>query len=219
MATFAERFPLLLSALLLFSTGWGACADSDTDMSELAESSENEVSVKVVENSDTLFVSEEGGYSILFSGGKNIAEQAVPVQTKFGPISMNMVLADRGDYAMMAAYSDYPESNTESRNDREILDSARAGAVRNVNGTLVKERDYEFQGHSAKEFYVKGAKQGRDIYVRCNIILMGTRLYQVLYLSMDEADLNSGVANDYIASFKINGGAKEVEEEGAGEGM
>ncbi|MCB0713162.1 MAG: hypothetical protein KDD67_12600 [Ignavibacteriae bacterium] len=216
MAKFAERFPLLLIALLLFSAGWGGCADSDTDGSEFAEGSESGVSEEVVENSDTLFVSKEGEYSIQFSGGKSIAEQAVPVQTELGAINMNMVLADRGDYAMMAAYSDYPKAIIGLRKDREILDSARGGAVRNVNGTLVKERDYEFQGYPAKEFYVKGVQQGKDIYVRCNITLVGARLYQILYLSMDEADLNSAVANDYIASFKINGEAKE--EEGTGEG-
>lgn len=214
MAKLTERLPFFILSLLVLSFSLSACGNSDADTSELGDSVQDETSRGEVENTDTLFTSTVGRYSVQFSGGKSIVEQAVPIQTELGSINMNMVLADRGDYAMMAAYSDYPDEISGLRKDREILDSARGGAVRNVNGTLVSERDYEFQGHPAKEFYVKGEEQGKSIYVRCNVILVKARLYQVLYLSVNEDDLDGEIANNYIKSFKID---EEAADEGGKE--
>ena len=209
----------LLFSLLVFSPFWTACAEKDS--SDAADETAGETGdTGETESRDSLYVSDEGRFRITFPDGGSLMERTVPVPTVAGQIDMHMTLADKGDYAFMTAYSDYPDSLLAAKDARSLLNDSRDGAVANVNGTRIeeKERDYEFQGYPAKEFFVRGEQEGRKIFKRANLILAGTRLYQVLYMAFDEADLESEQAEAFISSFNITAETTGDGEEGSGEG-
>ena len=181
----------------------GACSNGDDSASDDDVADELNVDLSQDMIPSVQYVSDSGNFSLMFPGGSTPQEQTVPIPTDIGAIDMNMVLVDADDHALMAAYSDYPEELLEQKDTRALLNDSRDGAVRNVNGELRKERDYEFQGYPAKEFYVKGTQGGAGMYIRANIILANSRLYQVLFMAFDSTALDSKEAEEYISSFKI----------------
>ena len=51
---------------------------------------------------------------------------------------------------------------------------------------------------------MRGQQEGQDLYIRAWITMANERFYQVLYLTVDEASLDSQAADDYVASFRID---------------
>ena len=155
----------------------------------------NDVNVEVETDTDQAaeaeeFVSTEGRFSVTFPNGESApSEQVVPVPTDIGNIDMHMYLVDAQTEAYMAAYADYPAELVSGGDPQLMLDMGRDGAIRNVNGELLKENDFTLQGFPAKEFYARGQQEGQDVYMRANIVMANERLYQVLSLAFDEASL------------------------------
>jgi len=215
----------LLLFLLLIVFPLAACDEEGGD-----EDPNVDLNVEVEDDNDgggEEFTSSEGRFSVTFPNGEAAPqEQVVPVPTEIGNIDMHMFLVDAGTEAYMAAYADYPAELVAGGDPQTMLDMGRDGAISNVNGELLKENDFKLQGYPAKEFYARGEQGGQDVYMRANIIMADERLYQVLYLTFDEAELDSQAADDYVASFRIDagaaGGTAETdveEEEGATEGV
>ena len=152
------------------------------------------------------FTSAEGRFTITYPAGSATPQmETVPVPTEIGNINMNMFLVDADTMAYMTAYADYPDSLISMSEPQMMLDMGRDGAITNVNGELLREKDHTVQGYPAKEFYARGEQGGQDVYMRANIIMAKERLYQVLYLAFTEDQLDSREADDYIASFRIDG--------------
>ena len=109
------------------------------------------VAVLFVVNSNSVFAQSDNvvkyetkEYKIIFPGEpKRITQN---LQSEFGPLFMTMVMyepaANNDNYIYMIAETDYPDSSIHS-DKTEILDKyfreAIAGAVKNVNGELIKE--------------------------------------------------------------------------------
>lgn len=197
----------LLAGFPLMITGCGEGGEKDLEIEGTdAATSENDV---VVEATSGPFTSAEGGFSITYPGNSAAPDkQTVPVPTEIGNIDMNMYLVDAGDKAFMTAYADYPDKLIAESDPQTMLDMGRDGAITNVNGKLLREKDHKVQGFPAKEFYARGKQGDQDVFMRANIIMANARLYQVLYLGFTEDALDSQEADDYMASFKIEGDAK-----------
>lgn len=200
---------ILFALLLMTGLGLSACSEETeegtTDDVEAVEDAADATDATDAPAAGDAFVSEEGGFSIAFPADVDVPTmQTVPVPTEIGNIDMNMYLVDAGTKAYMTAFADYPDALMAAVSDKKVLlDEGRDGALRNIGGTLISERDYDRQGYQAKEFYGKGMQGGQEIFVRANILMAGSRLYQVLYLSFDQDELDSQEADDYVNSFTI----------------
>ncbi len=197
---------LLLALLLAGSLTFVACTESTTEEGAEDDTATEQTDEQTNDATDGQFVSEMGRFSVTFPGDVADPEmQSVPVPTDVGNIDMNMYLVDQTDYAYMTAFADYPAALVDAVDDTKmLLDMGRDGALANVSGTLISERDYEKQGYPAKEFYGKGMQGDQEIFIRANIMMVNERLYQVLYLSFDQDDLDSKSADDYVASFSFD---------------
>lgn len=203
----------LLLFLLLVVSPLAAC-----DEEKAGEDPNVDLNVEVEEDAGDgdagEFTSNEGRFSVTFPNGEAAPqEQVVPVPTEIGNIDMHMFLVDAGTEAYMAAYADYPAELVAGGDPQTMLDMGRDGAISNVNGELLKENDFKLQGYPAKEFYARGEQGGQEVFMRANIIMADERLYQVLYLTFDEAELDSQAADDYVASFRIDEDAADDAEE------
>ena len=193
---------LTLLALLSVPLFTG-CAEESAEVADEVENVTDETA-STTEESGGAFVSEEGRFSIVYPGDYPAPnKQVVPVPTEIGNIDMNMYLIDGGEKAFMTAFADYPAELVEDGDPQLMLDMGRDGAISNVSGELLREKDHKVQGHPAKEFYARGVQGGQDVFMRANIIMANERLYQVLYLGFTEDVLDSDEAANYMASFKI----------------
>ncbi len=202
----------LLAGFPLMTIGCDEGADEEmTEEGTEATTSENDVAVS---GTSGPFTSAEGGFTITYPGNSAAPQkQTVPVPTEIGNIDMNMFLVDAGEKAYMTAYADYPETLIEESDPQTMLNMGRDGAITNVNGELLREKDHKVQGFPAKEFYARGKQGEQDVFMRANIIMADARLYQVLYLGFTEDALDSKEADDYMASFRIDGDTKSEEME------
>jgi hypothetical protein len=101
-------------------------------------------SSSVFAQSDNVVKYETKEYKIIFPGQPKRITQDVP--SVFGPLFMTIAMfepsANNDNYIYMIAETDYPDSSIHS-DKTEILDKyfreAIEGAVKNVNGELIKE--------------------------------------------------------------------------------
>ena len=201
---------LTLLALLSVPLFTG-CESESADVADEVETATDE-NTSATEAGSDVFVSDEGRFSIVYPGDYSApTKQVVPVPTEIGNIDMNMYLIDGGDKAFMTAFADYPAELVEDGDPQLMLDMGRDGAIGNVNGELLREKDHEVQGHPAKEFSARGLQDGQDVFMRANIIMANERLYQVLYLGFTEDVLDSDEAAAYMASFKITDASADGE--------
>lgn len=154
-----------------------------------------------------------GRYSVdLPAGFGAVKEQQQPVQTQVGSVVMNMQLAqtDDGNNAVMTAYCDYPEvifnSLTVNREAaiNAMFDSARAGGLRTVQrSNLISETKIELHGLPGRSIVFSGLSQGKKIYGRFDYYIDVPRLYQIGYVTMDSASVESKPIRVMFSSFTV----------------
>ena len=133
---------------------------------------------------DSLFVSEEGKFSVDFLGATP-GFSSTNVDTDVGSIVLNMYMYEKGeDQAFMVAYCDYPpEMVDESDGAIGLLEGAKNGALGNLNiESPETENDIELDGHQGMSF---SANNG-EFFVTYEIYLVGNRLYQIAILRLGE---------------------------------
>src|SRR4030042_4579780 len=127
------------------------------------------------------FSSANGKFSVMMPGEPQ--EQHETVKTAVGPVDLYMHILDVGTSAYIVGYSDYPEDLIKNSEVNILLEGARNGAISNIRGTLVNEKDISIAGNPGKEFNFsvphrpelpnKGIGKSR-------IFLVGNRLYQCM---------------------------------------
>jgi hypothetical protein len=96
---------------------------------------------------------------------------------------------------------DYPKEMFENADIKKMLDGARDGAVRNVNGILEDEKVLDFHGNPGREAEIKIPEKAT---VKVRIILIGNRLYQVMVVSESKTELDKNCP-EFFDSFKVDG--------------
>lgn len=74
-------------------------------------------------------------------------------------------------------------------------------------GSLLSETDVTFGGHPGKEFFVKMDDKG---FMRMQMYLVNTRMYGLTLASLQEADLKSEGANEFLTSFAFPQGVPPI---------
>jgi len=122
--------------------------------------------------------SQDGRFAIMMPDFPEYGVQ--DVLTPVGALQVHIFSVSVDDSVFMAAYNDYPEFIVSSSDAGKMLDGARDGAVSNVNGKLLSERQIRLQGHPGRELWIEADVEGQEGLARARIYLVGRRLYQVL---------------------------------------
>ena len=155
---------------------------------------------------DSLFVSEEGEFTIDFFG-ITPTFSSTKVETDIGPVVLNMYMYEKGeDQAFMVAYCDYPpEMIDESQGAEELLIGAKNGALGNLNIEGAEtEKEIEINGHMGLSF---SANNG-EFFVTYEIYMVGNRLYQIAILRLGEYASKKD-KKTFIKSFRLTSEEKE----------
>lgn len=126
-------------------------------------------------------------------------EQNNTVKTAIGPIEVHMFVCEPDpSTAYIVGYSDYPEAMMKKADTEKVLDGARDGAVKNVNGKLDWEKKVTIDGHSGRDFALSTERfKGRD-----RIYLVNDRLYQVMLVGTKDF-ITSKDGEKFLDSFKL----------------
>lgn len=111
------------------------------------------------------------------------------VETEAGTLSFNTYTVESGGEVFIVGYNDFPEEMREV-DPAELLENAKAGAVRNVNGRITGEREITIGGHPGREFVGDGVspegegaqKRDGEATFTARIYWVSPRLYQVLHV-------------------------------------
>jgi hypothetical protein len=125
------------------------------------------------------FESEDGRFSILFPGKPE--EQTESVSTVIGTIETEFFMVEQRDMAYSLNYADYPAEVVTASDVGMMLDGARMGAVANVNGELLDEKEITLDGYPGREIKVEVEED--DIIVRACFYLAENRLYAIQAIS------------------------------------
>lgn len=100
----------------------------------------------------------------------------------------------------MIAYLDYPASVFESgRTLPQLLEAASAGAVKNIEGHLEQQKHSTLQGYPR----VTNTGAGKGIHFRSAIVMVRPRMYMLIFISADKAELTHSDAQKCFESFGI----------------
>lgn len=147
------------------------------------------------------FSSEAGEFSI--STPAPFEETQQSVDTPVGTVEIVTFTAETEQSAYVVAYTDYPPEIVEQSNPQELLDSSRDGAVTNIGGTLVREKEIDLKGNPGRSLLINAnTDEGDATMVRSDIYLVGNRLYQVLVVA-PEPIMREGSADRFLQSFNL----------------
>jgi len=150
------------------------------------------------------YTSEEGGFRVAFpSGFPDPNVDSKDVETKIGTIQMKTFLTEQPNAACMVAYSDYPAESFEGASTQALLDSARNGALSNVGGKLIKQRNITINGYPGRSIYFRGKSGSSTVFGRFDYYLVQPRLYQVGYMTLRQKDIDAKKVKAYFSSFGL----------------
>lgn len=144
------------------------------------------------------FESESGRFSVLFPGAPD--EQVESVQTAIGVIETQFFMVTQRDLAYSVNLADYPPEMIAAGDTQQMLDGARDGAVSNVNGELLEEKELTLGGYPGRELKVRVEEEG--IVVRARIYLVNERLYVIQAMSKERLASSEDI-DKFLDSFEL----------------
>lgn len=144
------------------------------------------------------FTSKEGKFKIEFPAQPTESKQNVP--SPIGQLTANLFTAEipQSMSVYVVAYTDYP-ANLVKKSDDAVLDGARDGCVKNVQGKLLSEKKLTLDKYPGREIAVELPGQAR---YRARIYIVNLRLYQVITVG-SEAFVKSKDADKFLDSFQL----------------
>ncbi len=127
----------------------------------------------------------------------------MPLETAVGKLDMKVFTATKGQGSVfMTAYIDYPENAFEAGTEK-MLDGAREGALKNLNGKVDRQESVTLDGNPGRSMTFTGKTGGMDVYGRVDYYIVKPRLYQILFLSQDKAMVEDASITTAFGTFKI----------------
>ncbi len=143
------------------------------------------------------FEPDDGAFSILFPGKPE--EQTESVSTAIGDIETQFFIAEQKDRAYSVNYADYPREIIIVSDAEAMLDGAGMGAVSNVDGELLDEKEITLDGYPGREIEIEVKED--DIIVRARFYLVENRLYVVQAVSKSKASAPD--IDKFLDSFQL----------------
>ena len=144
----------------------------------------------------------EDGITIEMPGKPNKQSQDIP--TASGKATGQMLTLDKGSEAYILAYHDFPAAVANLNIDPKVLlKGASEGAVNNIDGKVVSQRDITVGGNPGTEIVGSGTKEGKDVEFTIRMYWAKPRLIQTLYLA-EKGKTNKTNAAKFLDSLKIS---------------
>jgi len=144
----------------------------------------------------------EDGITIEMPGKPNKQSQDIP--TGNSKATGQMFTLDKGSEAYILAYHEFPSSVTNLNIDPKVLlKGASDGAVNNIDGKVVSQRDITNGSYPGTEIVGSGSKEGKDIEFTIRLYWAKPRLVQTLYLA-EKGKSNQTNATKFLDSLKIS---------------
>lgn len=216
-----KRFTLSLALLVIGFASLNPCVKAQTVPNSIALNKEikpnlNPVQApirvnkvyKVAEQPKTAvtsnwyaYTSQDGKYTVLFPTKPK--EETQSQNTESGKINSVTAIYEnqQQNIAYLAGNITY-NTKVSAGESETVLDSARDGALKNTNATLINENKITLNGHSGREFFAYISKE--NFYLRSKIFLdtNTSTLYTVLVVS-EKADINSQETTAFLDSLAI----------------
>lgn len=143
------------------------------------------------------YSSDSGRFRVLMPDDDD--DENTTLATVVGPVRVETVRGDIGrSLNLSVSYSDFPDAFS-SVSKVKLYDGLRE-ALKGVDGTIENEKDYTpgRDGPLGREFTVTGGKNK----IRCRVVLVGTRLYQIM--AVGERDfVDSQTVAEFFDSFEL----------------
>jgi hypothetical protein len=148
-------------------------------------------------------------FSVTLPDGFGSAQQQKQtVDSPSGPINVVTYIAKADDgSAVILGYSEFSGKITDPA---ATLSSGRDSLLQSLGATAKNERDVEVSGHPARTFNYS-ATQPRTVFGRTDLVVVGPRMYQLIYLGFTQEALQKADVQGMFTSFKV----QEIETEQA----
>ena len=144
----------------------------------------------------------ESGITVEMPGKPTKQSQDIP--TASGKATGQMLTLDKGAEAYILAYHDFPAAVANLNIDpKTLLKGASEGAVNNIDGKVISQRDVTVGGNPGTEIIGEGSKDGKDVEFTIRMYWAKPRLIQTLYLS-EKGKGNKSNATKFLDSLKIS---------------
>lgn len=131
-------------------------------------------------------------------------QQKQTVQSPSGPISVVTYISKANDgSAVILGYSEFSGVITDAP---ATLASGRDSLLKSLGATANSERAVEVSGHPARTFNYS-ATSPRTIFGRTDLVVVGPRMYQLIYLGFTQDGLQKADVQSMFSTFKV----KDVE--------
>jgi hypothetical protein len=135
----------------------------------------------------------DAGYRIEFPGTPTVTTRQAD------PITITLATLSRGSAAFISSHSAMP-AGSDLGDPQKLLDGARDGGVRNVNGTLRDEQHLSVSGAPARRLVIDVPQRG--LVVLMVAALRGIMLYQALHVGPPGTE-DSADARHFVESLSL----------------
>ncbi len=121
-----------------------------------------------------------------------------------GKIDMTMWLGARsGTEQVVVSVNKYPAAVFDNQSTKTLLDSVRAGGLKNLGAKLLRETDFKHNGVPARDVRFSFRRAGMSGYGRQHLVLSRPNLYQVVYVSTSRAKVDAPAIKAMFDSLKL----------------
>jgi hypothetical protein len=142
---------------------------------------------------------DEAAFKAEMPGAAAKSNQTVP--TAAGPITVNLWTLDQKTEGYIVGYSEYPEAVFNARNPKQLLDSARDGAIANVKGKVTDERDITQGSFQGRE--ITGNSPDQNVAFTARVFLAKPRMYMLVFSQLGKDKTISDDGKKFLDSFQI----------------
>ena len=145
------------------------------------------------------YVAPDGTFSIELPGKPTVETTQAPVEGG-GNITFHLVNAGSGgSRAYSCAYVELEDASQKSPD--QVLESARDGSLRKVQGTLVTQNQLMVQGFPGLQYQAHGRANS---LMDSRMVLVGKRLYMIMAVAADGEKAEPETVQRMFNSFRIN---------------
>lgn len=156
------------------------------------------------------YAAPDGSFTVLLPKQPQVSSQTVT--TAAGDIAISMYSVEEDNTTVLVGVNGFPQSiidqiaSGDETVIKSMLDGGRNGAVSNVNGTFLNERDLTVNGFPSREFTftIDGANSpnGASLLGTARIILTSDSLFQLITIErQDQAD--EAMVQKFFDSFQL----------------
>lgn len=147
------------------------------------------------------FASERWDFTAEFPAAP--ASEVISLPTAAGALEMHMFASELGGWAYMISVLDGPEGKPVAPG--KVLDGARDGAVANIRGKLLAEKQLTHAGLPARRIEIVATPPEGEQRLVGLLVLHERRLYQALVVAPSPAKDLAAAADRFFATLRIAG--------------